>query len=297
MLEAYIQQLWKDSFPRPEEEFKLPHLITWVKISLKCLKSIFEDLKGDRKLVWQTSWGLTTRSIGILTMIHGDDKGLVLPPRIAPIQVVVVPILMKNKDIEAILAKARDLTARLKAQSVAVHCDDRENYNPGWKFNHWELKGVPIRLELGPKDFDNNQVVLVRRDNGQKTTVPMDQLETAVQTLMDDIQRSLLEKATKIRDEHIVEVTEWSQFLPALDGKNIALAPWCSEEKCEDDVKKRSAEEAKKNTPETSTSGPKLTGAAKTLCIPFNQKALSEEAKCFACGQKAKNWTLFGRSY
>jgi len=265
----------------------------------KMFKIQFEDTNGGKQFAWQTSWGLTTRSLGILFMIHGDDKGLVLPPRVAPIQVVIVPILMKKIDIGALLSKAKEIGEKLKAKGLAVQVDDRENYNPGWKFNHWELKGVPIRMEFGPKDFEKEQVVVVRRDNGEKETVAIADLETRVPEILNNIQRALLEKATKARDEHIVEVREWKDFVPALDGKNLVLVPWCERDSCEDDIKKTSGEESKLKVAQSSgeTGTIKLTGAAKSLCIPFEQRPLDADAKCVKCSEKAKRWTMFGRSY
>ena len=137
----------------------------------------FEDEKKEKKYVWQTSWGLTTRSIGILIMIHGDDKGLILPPRAANVQVVIIPIPFKGKE-EAINQAADQLYKTLKKTSVRVHIDDRDNYNPGWKFNHWELKGVPIRLEIGPKDVQNKEVRVALRYNGDKIQMKWDVLAT-----------------------------------------------------------------------------------------------------------------------
>jgi len=268
----------------------------------KMFKIQFEDVKGEKQFAWQTSWGVTTRSLGILFMVHGDDKGLVLPPRVAPIQVVIVPILMKKVDTAAIIAKAKEIASSLKEKGFSVNVDDRENYNPGWKFNHWELKGVPLRVEFGPKDFTNNQVVVVRRDTGEKETVSIDNVLERVPAILDQIQKSLYEKATKTRDEHIVEVREWKDFVPALDGKNLVIVPWCERESCEDDIKKTSGEESKqKNAQKENEKGEtgtiKLTGAAKTLCIPFEQRDLDPDTKCVKCSEKAKRWTLFGRSY
>lgn len=130
-------------------------------------KIVFEDEKKEKKFVWQTSWGLTTRSIGIMVMYHGDDKGLVLPPRVANVQVVIVPIPFKGKE-EDVNNAAYEVFQSLKATEIRVHIDLRDNYNPGWKFNHWELKGVPIRLEIGPKDVQNKEVRVVLRHNGEK---------------------------------------------------------------------------------------------------------------------------------
>eukprot|EP00899_Mesostigma_viride_P014660 jgi/Mesvir1/23195/Mv22659-RA.1 len=239
---------------------------------------------GERKLAWQNSWGLTTRTIGVMVMVHSDDKGLVIPPRVCPIQAVVVPIPFK--DATDVTEGGQQIADRLKAVGVRVKLDARDNYTPGWKYNHWELKGVPIRVELGPRDLKAQQVVLVRRDTGAKETVAWADLETRVPALLDEIQRGLLEKARAYRDENcMATITEWKDFIPALDAKKMVLAPWCDEVDVEEDVKKRSAIE--------SPTG----GAAKTLCMPFEQPPLPEGTTCFASGKPAKKWALWGRSY
>lgn len=231
-----------------------------------------------------------------MVMVHGDDKGLVLPPRIAPIQVVIVPIHFAKEDNTAIDSKAAAILEELRAAGVRAHLDDRENYNPGWKYNHWELKGVPLRLELGPKDVAAGHTVASRRDTGAKETIKFEGLTARIQAVLAEMQTTLFEKARKQRDDNVTQVTKWEQFVPALDAKNICLCSWCDRTECEDAVKKRSAEESIKNKGEEEK-GFRLTGAAKTLCIPFDQKELPEGTKCFACDQPAKKWTLFGRSY
>jgi len=256
----------------------------------------FEDEKGTKQLAWQNSWGFTIRSIGAMVMVHGDNKGLVLPPRVAPIQVVIIPLYFANKDNTGVEKAVGELNAVLKAKGIRVRLDDRTNYNPGWKYNHWELKGVPIRVEVGPKDVEGGVCVLARRDNGAKEVVKQGELAEVVSQRLTEIQAALLEKATKERDEHIIKVTEWSGFVPALDQKSVVLTPWCDVTACEDDIKKRSAAESVKLAEEENT-GFRLTGAAKSLCIPFNQPELPQGTKCFACGNLAKHWTLFGRSY
>lgn len=138
------------------------------------------DEHGKNQYVWQTSWGLTTRSIGVVVMVHGDDKGLVLPPRIARYQVVIIPVLYKGKNEDLIQAKCKAILEQLKEKGIRVHLDDRDVYTPGWKFNHWELKGVPIRLEMGPKDFEKNQMLMNTRNTGEKTQVECDNIAEKV---------------------------------------------------------------------------------------------------------------------
>jgi prolyl-tRNA synthetase len=254
----------------------------------------YEDDKGGKQLAWQNSWGLTIRVIGAMVMVHGDNKGLVMPPRVAPVQAVIIPLFFANKDNSGVEKVTKELLAALKAKGVRVTLDDRTNYNPGWKYNHWELKGVPVRIEVGPKDVETGNAVVARRDNGAKETVSQANVPDYVLTKLTEIQQALLERSTKERNEHMVKVTEWSKFVPTLDAKNTVLTPWCDRVECEKDVKKRSGEESKKDEENT---GFRLTGAAKTLCIPFDQPELAEGTKCFACGELAKKWTLFGRSY
>jgi prolyl-tRNA synthetase len=257
----------------------------------------FEDDKGGKSLAWLNSWGLTTRSIGVMIMVHGDNKGLIIPPRVVPVQVVIIPIHFANKDNSAVDQKANEVLDQLRNKGIRARLDDRTQYNPGWKYNHWELKGVPLRIEIGPKDLEAGRVVVSRRDTGTKETVRFDSLDTRIRELLDDIQNNLLEKARAERDAHIVEVTSWDKFVATLDGRNLCLTPWCDRTECEDKVKVKSAEESVKQKAEEEK-GFRLTGAAKTLCIPFNQKEIPEGTMCFAgCGHPAKKWTLFGRSY
>lgn len=165
-----------------------------------------------------------------MIMVHGDDKGLVLPPRVAPIQVVVVPIPFKNQDeVEEIFAKADEIVAKLTDAGVRIEADKRRVYTPGWKYNHWELKGVPLRFEVGPKDIAKKQVRVVRRDNGAKEDIPEAELATRIPALLEQIQQDMLERATAERDSHIREVTEWKDFVPALQEGCMVLTLFCNE--------------------------------------------------------------------
>ncbi|KAJ7521567.1 hypothetical protein O6H91_19G060100 [Diphasiastrum complanatum] len=242
----------------------------------------FEDEKGERKKVWQNSWGLTTRTIGVMVMIHGDDKGLVLPPRVAPVQVIVIPVPYKDIDSNALFGACTHTSELLRKAGLRVKEDTRDNYSPGWKYSHWELKGVPLRIEIGPRDLTNKQVRVVRRDNFAKEDVPLSDLVSRVTDLLEDIQSSLLEKARKERDSCIVTVNTWDEFVAALNDKKMVLAPWCNEVEVEEDVKARTKGE---------------NGAAKTLCMPLEQNDLPEGSTCFASGKPAKKWALWGRSY
>lgn len=268
----------------------------------------FEDDAGKKSFVWQNSWGITTRTIGVMVMVHGDNKGLVLPPRVAPIQVVIIPITAKGKE-EFLNAKAKELLQTLKAAGVRVHLDDRSLYRPGWKYNHWELRGVPLRIEIGCKDIENQQVMAARRDTGEKFPIQWTELTSKVGDTLKAIQTSMFERAKSERDSHIVQVGKFDEFVPALDARNIVLAPWCGDTNCEEDIKERSgrtgASTAKDAAAESANEAVAAASAmnkvagAKSLCIPFahNEKPLAENTCCFACGKAATKTVLWGRSY
>ncbi|KAH7283847.1 hypothetical protein KP509_34G026500 [Ceratopteris richardii] len=242
----------------------------------------FEDDKGERSLVWQNSWAFTTRVIGVMVMIHGDDKGLVLPPKVATVQVVIIPVPYKNVDFNQMLDACNEVSQKLESAGLRVKQDTRDNYPPGWKYSDWELKGVPLRIEIGPKDIENKQVRMVRRDNFEKEDVPLEKVAQRAADLLDEIQANLFKKAKEVRDLCIKKVFTWEDFIEALNDKKMVLAPWCDDVEVEEDVKAR-------------TKGD--TGAAKTLCMPFEQPDLPDGTVCFASGKPAKRWALWGRSY
>jgi prolyl-tRNA synthetase len=203
------------------------------------------DPAGKSKTyVWQNSWGLSTRAIGVMVMVHGDNQGLVLPPRVASVQVIFVPcgITAKTTDTQRqeMYDKIDELAAELRKAGLRARSDLREGYTPGWKFNEWEQKGVPLRLEVGPQDLAKQQTLSVRRDTGVKAPIPLAELATAVPALLETIQREMFERARKTYHEHIVQVTKWDDIVPALDAKNTVVLPWCEVEECEDDIKERS---------------------------------------------------------
>lgn len=246
----------------------------------------FETEARERAHAWQNSWGLTTRSIGVMVMTHGDDKGLVLPPRVAQVQAVLIPIpnsKLGEAAVAALAARAADIEKALKAAGVRLTVDRRDNYTPGWKYNYWELRGVPLRIELGPKDMDAGVAMLARRDTGAKQSLPWDQLAAAVPKLLEQIQAEMYGRARSEFDACIERVSTWDEFMAALDRKHMALGPWCDEEAAEEDVKKRSA--------------CKDAMGAKSLCIPLEQPELAPGTLCFVTGKPAKNFCLFGRSY
>ncbi|XP_026442088.1 proline--tRNA ligase, cytoplasmic-like [Papaver somniferum] len=205
----------------------------------------FENYKGERQMVWQNSWAYSTRTIGVMVMVHGDDKELVLPPKVASVQVIVIPVPYKDADTQAICDACSETARELNRAGFRAETDLRDNYSPGWKYSHWELKGVPLRIEIGPKDMARNQI----RD------------------LLDNVQQSLFDAAKKKRDACITVAKTWEEFTAALNEKKMILAPWCDEEEVERDVKERTKGE---------------TGACKTLCTPFDQPELPEGTLCFA---------------
>ena len=260
--------------------------------------------KGKHIHVWQNSWGLSTRVIGVMVMIHGDDKGLVLPPRIAKIQAIFVPVGITAKVTpeakEKHYQKLDELKDTLKKAGVRTDADLREGYTPPWKFNDWELKGVPLRLEFGPKDAEKDVVSYARRDTGAKGTIPIAELATKVPELLETIQQDMYNKADTAFKEHRLVITEWDKVVPALDAKNVVLIAHCLQGDCEDKIKETTKSNADDNqeVPEGKRA-PSM--GMKSLCIPFEQPEglVKGETKCLNpdCGRLAEQWCMFGRSY
>lgn len=232
----------------------------------------YASKENKLEYVYETSWGVSTRLIGGIIMSHGDDNGLVLPPAIAPIQVVILPIAQYK---EGVLEKANELKARL-AKQFRVKLDDSDN-SAGWKFAEYEMKGVPLRLEIGPKDIENNQCVLVRRDNREKTFVSLDKLEETVEQLLKAFGENLYKIAYENREKRTYDCTTIDEINQKLaeNGDGFVRAMWCGDEECEDKVKE-------------------LTGVG-SRCIPFEQKNLSD--KCVCCGKPAKQMIYWGKAY
>jgi prolyl-tRNA synthetase len=186
--------------------------------------------------VWGTSWGVSTRLVGGVIMTHGDDSGLVLPPRVAPYQVVIVPIGRENWR-EAVLPRAQAIKNELAAAGIRVTLDERDE-RPGWKFSEWELRGVPLRVEIGPKDIEKSSVLVARRDTREKQNMAMDGLAASLRTLLDDVQRSLIERARRFREEHTVRVTSYEEFKQVMEGRpGFVIAAWCGSADCEAQIK------------------------------------------------------------
>lgn len=234
----------------------------------------FLDQDDELKHVWQTSWGLSTRTIGALIMVHGDDRGLVLPPRLAPVQVVIVPILSK-KDGARVLDAVRALAEELKSD-LRVNLDDREEYSPGWKYNEWEMRGIPVRIEVGPRDLDKDQVVLVRRDTGEKEFISREDLPSRLPQLLEQIQADMLERAIRFREDNTRSCSDYEEFKLLVEEKRgFIVSPWCGNSECEEKVKNDTK--------------------ATIRCLPFGLKP--EGDKCLACGEKATVSAYFARAY
>ena len=205
-------------------------------------------------------------------MAHGDNRGLKLPPKVAPIQVVIVPIAQHK---EGVLEKVEELNKRL-SDKFRIKVDDRDKYSPGYKFNYWEMKGVPIRLEIGPRDIENNECILVRRDNQEKVKVSLDNLEEEISKLLEDIQKNMFEMCKNRMKEKTTVATNLEEFKNAMDtNQGFINAMWCGNAECEEKIKE-------------------LTGA-RSRCIPFNETKISD--KCVCCGKEAKNMVIWARQY
>jgi len=230
----------------------------------------FQGRDKTVQYAWTTSWGVSTRLIGGVIMTHGDDRGLILPPRVAPYQVVIVPIPRGNWQ-ETVLPKARELQAGLTSAGVRVFLDDREAYTPGWKFAKWELRGVPVRLEIGPKDLEKSQVMLARRDTKEKLAAPFDGLNARIAGLLDDIQKGLLQRALRFREEHTTRVATYDEFKAAMEGRpGFVIAGWCGSAECEAQIKAET-QATLRNIPFGAT---KVSGA----CVKCGRPASGAEA-------------------
>ena len=232
----------------------------------------YTDRDNTLKYVHQTSWGMTTRMIGALIMVHGDNSGLKLPPRIAPVQLMIVPI---RQDAEGVMDKALELETALKAAGIRVKVDTSEK-SPGWKFSEQEMRGIPLRAELGPKDIEKGQAVLVRRDTREKYIVPLGEIPAKAAELLEEIQKNMYETALAHRNAHTYDVTTYEEFKKTINEKpGFIRAMWCGCQECEDKVKEETAATAR--------------------CIPFEQEKLSDV--CFCCGKPAKKMVYWGRAY
>ena len=242
----------------------------------KAFDVMFTDNNGKQDYVWATSWGVTTRLIGALIMTHSDDNGLILPPKLAPIHVVIVPIYKSEEQREAIALKAEDIKKELEAKGLTVKFDNRETHKPGWKFAEYELKGVPVRLAIGPKDLENGTIEVARRDIMEKKIIPQDGITNYVNSLMSEIQNNIYKKALDFRNENTRKVDNYEEFKTLLDEKGGFLAAhWDGTPGTEEKIK----EETK----------------ATVRCIPL--EAEKESGKCIYSGKPSNRRVLFARAY
>ena len=236
----------------------------------------FLNKENQLEYVWATSWGVSTRLLGALIMTHSDDNGLVLPPKLAPIQVVIIPIYKNEEQLNAIKEKVQPLMQELKKKNISVKYDDDDSKRSGWKFNEYELKGVPVRIAVGPRDLENNQAEVARRDTFEKEAVSFDNLENHIVKLLDDIQQNLFDRALKFREENIRKADTWEEFVSILDEKGgFISAHWDGTPETEELIKEKTK--------------------ATIRCIPLNNPL--EDGKCILSGKPSTQRVLFARSY
>ena len=237
------------------------------------IKYLGKDTKEH--FAWQTSWGVSWRLIGALIMVHGDDKGLVLPPQVAPIQVVIVPI-HKDKDAKLVKDRAAEIESELKGAGIRAYMDGRDGYTSGWKFNEWEMKGVPLRINIGPRDIEKGQAEFVRRDTKEKIQSERAELVDTANKLLANIQESLLSRARAFLNENTSRPDSYSEFKSIIERRGgFVMAGWCEREECEERIKQDTG--------------------ADIRVIPFEQK--DKPAKCMYCGQESKKAVIFARAY
>jgi len=233
---------------------------------------IKSDKNEKEEYAYQTSWGISTRLIGAIIMAHGDNRGLKLPPEIAPIQAIIVPISLSNEDV---ISKAKELFDVLN-KNFRVEIDKRDNYSTGYKFNDWEMKGVPVRIEIGPKDILENQCMAVERDTGDKTAINLDNIEDELRKILSNIQKRMFDSCKKNKENRTSSVDNLDEFAEKINkNQGYIKAMWCGDEKCEAEIRDKTG--------------------AKSRCIPFKQEKISD--KCVVCGKKAKHLVFWGRQY
>ncbi|MCP2620254.1 proline--tRNA ligase [Candidatus Aminicenantes bacterium AC-334-K16] len=237
----------------------------------------FEDRQQKLQYVWQTSWGVSTRLIGALVMCHGDDSGLKFPPQVAPIQVIIIPISLGNWK-ETVLPRAKELFGVLQAQGLRVHLDAREEYTPGWKFSEWEMRGVPLRIEIGPRDVQQRQVVLVRRDTREKIAISIDEAISRVNQILDEIQKNLFQLALQFQRENTHQTDNYQEFKEIIEKKRGFIKTyWCGQTACEERIKEETQ--------------------ATIRVLPLDQPEDLREHQCLYCGQTAKWLVYFAKAY
>jgi len=234
----------------------------------------FADKDNVEHFAWQTSWGVSWRLIGAMIMIHGDDKGLVLPPKVAPMQVVIVPIYKNDEGKNSVLPKVEEIQNKLESKDIRVHVDDREGMSPGYKFNDWELKGVPLRIEIGPKDIENQNIVVAKRYNLEKISLGFNEIEK-IPIILDEIQTQMLKKAKEQTETITLHISDYSEFKSKIEKGGFFNSPWCGKVECEDKIKEETGAEIR--------------------VIPFDSENTNQ--KCIYCNEQSVSTPIFARGY
>ena len=234
----------------------------------------FADRDNVEHFAWQTSWGVSWRLIGAMIMIHGDDQGLVLPPKVAPIQVVIVPIYKNDEGKDKVLSKVEEIRKNLESKEIRVHIDDRGELSPGYKFNDWELKGVPIRIEIGPKDIEKQSVIIAKRYNREKSSLGFTEIEK-ISSILDEIQENMLKTAREQTSANTKNITEYTEFKSKIEEGGFFYAPWCSKLECEEKIKEETG--------------------ADIRVIPFGSENTNK--KCMYCHEQSSSIPVFARGY
>lgn len=234
----------------------------------------FADKDNVEHFAWQTSWGVSWRLIGAMIMIHGDDQGLVLPPKIAPMQVVIVPIYKNDEGKDKVLPKVEEIRKNLESKEIRVHVDDRSELSPGYKFNDWELKGVPIRIEIGPKDIEKKSIVLAKRYNREKSSLGFSEIEK-IPPILDEIQNDMLKTAREQTKANTIDISDYTEFKSKIEKGGFFSAPWCGKLECEEKIKEETG--------------------ADIRVIPFGSE--NTEKKCMYCQEQSISIPIFARGY
>jgi len=234
----------------------------------------FADKDNVEHFAWQTSWGVSWRLIGAMIMAHGDDQGLVLPPKVAPTQVVIIPIYRNDEGKNKVLPKVKEIQEKLESEDIRVQVDDREGLSPGYKFNDWEMKGVPIRIEIGPKDIEKQSIVVAKRYNREKVDLGLDEVE-GIHPILDEIQKNMLENARVQSKENTKDISDYTEFKSKIEDGGFFNAPWCGKLECEEKIKEETG--------------------ADIRVIPFGSE--NTDSKCMYCGEQSKSIPIFARGY
>jgi len=234
----------------------------------------FADKDNVEHFAWQTSWGVSWRLIGAMIMAHGDDKGLVLPPKVAPMQVVIVPIFKNEEGEKIVLPKVQTIKEELESKDIRVHVDDRSGLSPGYKFNDWEMKGVPIRIEIGPKDIEKQSFVVAKRYNREKSSLEFNEIDK-ISTILDEIQKNMLDNAREQAKTNTVDISDYTEFKSKIEQGGFFNSPWCGKQECEEKIKEETGAEIR--------------------VIPFGSEDTNQ--KCIFCQQQSMSIPIFARGY